>query len=98
MPGLDKARTPKRVANLRTELLDDELLLYHQARTRVIALNPTASLIWSLCDGERRLYEVETLLVEAYPEAAARIPAEFERAIEQLVQEGALELAAAPAN
>lgn len=91
-------RAPRRAAGLRTELLDDELLLYHAERTRVIALNPTASLIWSLCDGGRSLAEVERLLVDAYPEAASRIPVEVEQAVKLLVEEGALELSEARAS
>ena len=77
---------------LQTDLLDDELLVYDKETTKVIALNATASLIWSLCDGSRSLGEVEKLLVEAYPEGASRIPAEMADTIEMLVKEGALEL------
>lgn len=92
-----KDRTPRPVSGLRSELLDDELLLYHAERTRVIALNSTASLIWSLCNGGRSLAEVEKLLVDAYPEAASRIPADVEQAVKLLVEEGALELSEASA-
>ena len=77
---------------VRTEILEDELLLYHEEKTNVIALNATASLIWQLCDGKRNLGSIESLLTRSYPEAAERIPLEIAEAIEHLVRDGALEL------
>ena len=77
-------------AGLHTELLDDELLLYHEKKTRVISLNSTASMIWTLCDGNRSLAMIQELLVDAYPDAASRVPDEMMEAIELFIREGAL--------
>lgn len=77
---------------LRHEQLDDELLLYREETARVVALNPTASLIWELCDGRRSLGEIETLLRGAFPEAADRIPGELAAAVEHLLGEQVLEV------
>ncbi len=83
---------PKAAEGTRSELLDDELLLYFEEETRIVALNPSATLIWSLCDGKRSLGEIEKLLSDAYPDAADRIPGEIEEAIQELVDGGALEI------
>jgi len=67
---------PRRAEGYRMEVLDDELLLYHPGQARVIALNPTAALVWSLCDGTRTPGEIVAALQEGYPEAARRDPAD----------------------
>ncbi|MDX1385216.1 MAG: PqqD family protein [Thermoanaerobaculia bacterium] len=90
---MDDSAVPRRPAELLTEVLDDELLLYHPGRTRIVALNPTASLIYSLCDGTRSVGAIRKLLAAAYPEAAERIPEEVGEAVELLVREGALDVA-----
>lgn len=87
---------PRISETLRSELMDGELLLYHPERTRVLALNPTSSLIWILCDGKRTLGQIERLLTDAYPDAASRIPEEIDSVVDLLVQEGALELSVEP--
>lgn len=92
MRKVDKDAVLRHSAGLQSELLDDELLLFHAERTRILALNSAASLIWSLCDGERRLCEVECLLMEAYPESSSEIPGDVEKAVSELMNEGALEL------
>ncbi len=91
---MDGASVPKRNEALKGELLDDELLLYYESETQIIALNPTASLVWTLCDGERSLATIKDLLVEAYPDEATRIPIEVTSIVEKMVHIGALQLEA----
>lgn len=59
----------RRVEGYRMETLDDEVLLFNPAQTRVIALNASAALVWQLLDGSRSSSEIVALIVEAYPEA-----------------------------
>jgi hypothetical protein len=84
---------PRRSEGYRVEALDDEILLYHPGQTRVIALNPTAALLWNLCDGSRTTGEIVAALREAYPEAAAEIPGDVEELIATFKEHGAIEFA-----
>ena len=49
---------PRRKPDYRLEAIDNELLLYHPAETKILYCNETASLIWQLCDGQRTLQEI----------------------------------------
>src|SRR5664279_5906496 len=60
---------PVRAHDVSEEFLDGELLLYHRGETRAIYLNPTATIIWMLCDGERPVQEIVDLIRESYPDA-----------------------------
>ncbi|MFP4345721.1 MAG: PqqD family protein [Anaerolineales bacterium] len=84
---------PRREPGYRLEMVDDELLLFHPATTRIVYCNATAGLIWRLCDGERTVGEIVALLTEAYPEAAETLAADVERALEQLCACRAITLA-----
>ena len=53
--------------------------------------NPSASLIWRLCDGQRTVEEITSLLSQAFPEAADTIPAEAEATLRQFHEHGAIE-------
>ncbi len=43
---------PQKTATVHIEKLDNELCLYDWQRLEVHALNPTAALVWQLCDGQ----------------------------------------------
>jgi hypothetical protein len=53
-----------------------------------LSINNTAALIWGLCDGVRTLGEIQGMLGQAYPEAAASIPGEAQAILEKLHLEG----------
>lgn len=82
---------PRRVDGYRIEALDDELLLYNPAQTRIIALNPTASLVWQLLDGTRTAAEIAGLIRDAYPEAGAGVAGEIDELLATLRDAGAVE-------
>lgn len=82
---------PRRVEGYRMEHLDDELLLYHPGQTRVVALNPSAALVWQLCDGTRTREEIVALLRDGYPEAADQIPSDVSALLVTLRDAGAIE-------
>jgi len=70
---------------------DGELLLYYYAQTKGIYLSETAVLIWRLCDGQRRIADIEYLLRRIYPEATDRITQDLPLAFNQFVECGAIE-------
>src|SRR5581483_1616438 len=51
-----------RTADLLTEELDDELLVYDQDRDTACRLNATAAIVWRSADGERTIDELVEVL------------------------------------
>ncbi len=45
--------SPRRVGRVVQHEIDGEIVLYDPKRNRVHTLNPTAAVIWQLCDGSR---------------------------------------------
>ncbi|MCK5717795.1 MAG: PqqD family protein [Thiomargarita sp.] len=82
----------QRTPHYQLEKFDNELLLYHPAKTQAVYLNETAALIWNLCDGQRTFLDIQILLQEAYPEMSHQIPQDLNTTLEQLVQQGVIEL------
>jgi hypothetical protein len=82
---------PRQKADYRLEVIEDELLLFHPGETKIIYCNPTAALVWRLCDGQRATPEITALLKAAYPEASASLAAEVEAALQQFARHGAIE-------
>ena len=89
---MDPTDIPTVADGTRSEQLDDELLLYFEEGTLVVALNAAATLVWGLCDGKRNLGEIEVVLSEAYPGAKDRIAVDLKESIGALVESGVLEL------
>ncbi|MGA8261628.1 MAG: pyrroloquinoline quinone biosynthesis peptide chaperone PqqD [Arenicellales bacterium] len=73
------------------EEIDDELLLYHPAKTKAVYLNETAALVWQLCDSKRSVSEIISLLEENYPESSS-IKSDVEATLKQLADNGAVEI------
>ncbi len=72
------------------EQLDNELLLYHPAKTLTVYMNETASLVWQLCDGKRTVSEIVRQLQVAYPEAAGDMQSDVEQALAIFSEHGAI--------
>src|SRR5262245_39573191 len=72
--------------------LDDEILIYGQDRMIAFALNQTAAVIWQLCDGERTVADIITMLQEAYPDQAATMPHEVDECLLDLLSHGVIRL------
>jgi coenzyme PQQ biosynthesis protein PqqD len=78
-------------ADFNLEEIDNELLLYHPARTRAVYLNQTAALVWQLCDSERSVAEIVSLLEEHYPESET-VKDDVESTLKQLADNGAIDI------
>jgi hypothetical protein len=81
---------PVPVADVKVEAIEGELLLYHPQQTKAIYLNPSAAVIWSLCDGRRRIGEIVKLIAENYPEAKDHLAEEVFATVAQLRDSGVL--------
>jgi len=85
------AQRPRRKPDYCLEAIDNELLLFHPARTQILYCNETASLIWQLCDGERSREDIVALLVAAFPQTAEAIAADVVSTLQLFAQHGAIE-------
>lgn len=88
---MDLTNKPHRQIEYRLEQLDDELLLYHPGQTTILYCNPSASVIWQLCDGQRTVEEIAALLTESYPDSAETIAADVETTLRRFAAYGAIE-------
>jgi hypothetical protein len=74
VPGLQNTmidHIPVPAADVEMEVVDGEVLLYHPQQTRAIYLNPTAAVVWGLCDGSRSVREIIRVIGESYPDAGS---------------------------
>jgi Coenzyme PQQ synthesis protein D (PqqD) len=83
---------PRRKTDYRLEVLDGEMVLYHPSETKILYFNQAASLIWLLCDGERTVAEVISLLSDSYPESAGEIAMDVQTTLQQFEEQGCIEL------
>ncbi|MCB0210703.1 MAG: PqqD family protein [Anaerolineae bacterium] len=86
------SRKPKRTPDYQLEQIDDELLLFHPSQTSILYCNATASLVWQLCDGQRTVQEIITLLQDAYPDAEDTLAEDIQNSLDQFAQQGAIQL------
>jgi Coenzyme PQQ synthesis protein D (PqqD) len=57
---------PRRLQSLEVNEAEDGLVIYDPARDMVHHLNPSAAIIFDLCDGTRDPNEIAHVLAEAY--------------------------------
>lgn len=88
LPGLESVLAP--ASDVRAEVVGGELLLYHPAQTKAIYLNPSAAVIWSLCDGRRNVQEIIQLIGEGYPEARANLVEDVFATLRELCEQRVL--------
>jgi len=85
-------RIPAPADHVETELVDNEVLLYHPRQTTAVYLNPAAAMVWGLCDGARTVADIIALLQDSYPDAGATMVEDVEHAIESLHKDGMIVL------
>lgn len=85
-----KDQKPLRQPDFRLEKMDNELLLFNPKTTNILYLNETASLIWQLCDGQRSVPDMVTLLIETFPEAKNSIKQDVEDTVNLFKKHGAV--------
>ena len=72
--------------------IDGDISLYHPTSEQVVVLNGTASDVWRLCDGERTIEQVASLLAASYGLAdPERIVADVEKTVSQFADSGLFE-------
>ena len=83
-------KIPHHNNDFRLEQMDDEQLLYNPLQTKTIYLNPSAAVIWGLCDGTNTIGGIITLLKESFPDAHKQIQIDVMSSIDKLVSNQAI--------
>ncbi len=82
---------PRRRPNLRGEAIGGDYIILDRDGEQVHQLNETASFIWTLIDGERRVDEIVDALCEAYDVPRERAHRDVNDVIESFVAAGLLD-------
>ncbi len=82
--------TPKR-KSVRFIGMDQELMLHNPITRKFHILNPTASMIWSLCDGSHTLEQISMKLKKKFKESGEDILQDVCKTVEELRKDGFLE-------
>lgn len=91
---LNSSAVPAPAPGFTLEELDGALLLFEPDSGRIVHTNPTAALVWGLCDGRRTLAQIVALLTDAYPAQAGEVASDVPRVVDELLELGALRLRA----
>jgi len=83
---------PRQKPDFRLEEIDGELLLYHPTQTTIMYCNPSASIIWQLCDGGRTVEEITMLLAAAFEQNLETITADVESTLDSFCKHKAIEM------
>ena len=88
MPGIG----PLRKKSVLRRDMGEETVLYDEQTGAVHALNPTASLVWDLCDGKHSVGAMEESLRDRFNVGGGEAVAEdIRKVIERFQSEGLLE-------
>lgn len=78
---------PRKVESLEVNEADDGLVVYDASRDQVHHLNPSAAVIFDLCDGVRDADEIAAALAEVYGLAAPPV-ADTRAGLDELAARG----------
>jgi hypothetical protein len=87
---LDDTVRPRQLPEFEAEAIDGQVVLLNPTTLRVAHLNRSAAIIWQLCDGERSVADIRSLLVTAYPESFDVVAADLQSTLSTLFDLGAL--------
>jgi Coenzyme PQQ synthesis protein D (PqqD) len=82
----DLNQIPLHASDVRADVVEGELLLYHPEQTMAVYMNAPGAVIWGLCDGQRTVTEIIALIEQAYPEAQLEITADVLKTIAELYE------------
>lgn len=89
---MDATDIPVRRTDCRVEQLDDEMLVYRPGDATAIFFNPTASVVWYLCDGQHRVADIIALLKDTFPDAADTIVDDVRDTLAHLAEQGCIDV------
>jgi hypothetical protein len=78
---------PKKISDdLVSRKVDDDLLIVDQANGKIHQLNPTATFIWSLCDGKSSVEEIVKKSFENFDIDENQISKDVNTTLENLIE------------
>ena len=78
--------TPTQNPLFSSEVSDHEIILYSIHSNRFLHLNPTAALVWELCDGTRSAAELIASLQEVFPQNKDELSCDVENTLRTLLK------------
>ena len=83
---MNGSRRPIQAPGFKLEEMEEEVILFHPARTIVVHTNRSGGLIWQLCDGQRSVENIVGVLRQMYPDSASEIAGDVERILRDLTE------------
>ena len=75
-------KCPERAPNISEYEVEDETVLYDPRSDAAHVLNPTAAVVWWLCDGDHKVKEIARELGDLYDKESDAVRADVEAIIE----------------
>lgn len=82
---------PKRRIDLINEDVEDESVIYDPKNHNVHHLNPMASIIWELCDGNHTPQEISEEIVDVLEGDPAQVEGDVTKTLGEFQEKGLLE-------
>jgi hypothetical protein len=79
---------PHRLEEIMVYEVEEELSLYDPRAEVVHILNPTAAVIWGMCDGSRRVQDISSQITEAYNLSLAVAKPDVQETITKFLEAG----------
>ncbi len=79
---------PQRLPGLRVKEVEEELLIFKPETGEAFLLNPTASAIFELCDGERSVSSIAEAILNLVTADPETVQADVIKALEEMHQKG----------
>ena len=70
---MDLEKYPNKKQGYVLEREEGEIIVFHPSSARSFYLNESASFVWEMCDGDRRISGIIAELSSAYPEQTSEI-------------------------
>ena len=92
IPSLPMESIPSQVEGYELQKTACCYFLKEEESKNLVKLNDTSALIWQVCTGEWSVGEIIDVLMESYPDAADGMQDDVFRTLNQLQEEGVIQL------
>ena len=89
---MDLGKYPKKKQDYILEQEEGEIIVFHPSSARSFYLNESASVIWEMCDGDRRVSDIIAELSSAYPEQASELEKDVVETIQLFIDQEVIEI------
>lgn len=89
---MDLEKYPNKKQGYVLEREEGEIIVFHPSSARSFYLNESASVVWEMCDGDRRISDIIAELSSAYPEQTSGIEQDVAEIIQLFIDQEVIEL------